>query len=80
MKFLLKARQEDNIHSEMGGPWMPELVVMGMSEEVKMGWWAKWSMPAEKRWMSLRLGGAYQWEILGIRSLRGYSRQSGWIV
>jgi hypothetical protein len=26
------------IHSEIGGPWMPELVVMGMSLSVKMGW------------------------------------------
>ena len=60
MKFLVWARQEDSIHSEMGGPWMPELVVMGMSEEVRMGCWAKWSMPAEKRWISLRLVGARQ--------------------
>ncbi len=35
---------------------MPEDVVMGMVESVNMGWWAKWSIPAEKRWISFRLG------------------------
>jgi hypothetical protein len=42
----------------MVGPWTPEEVVMGMSVWVKSGWETKWSMPAERRWIKLRL-----WEL-----------------
>jgi hypothetical protein len=50
-------RVDSNTHSEMGAPWMPEDVVIGMSVEVKRGWEVKWSMPAERRWIRRRLGG-----------------------
>jgi hypothetical protein len=43
------------IHSEMVGPWIPEEVVIGMSVRVKSGWETKWSTPAERRWIRLRL-------------------------
>ena len=68
-KCLDDARQALRIHSEIGGPWMPEDVVMGMVECVKIGWLAKWSMPAEKRWINLRLEKISVWRKPGLRCI-----------
>lgn len=52
-------------HSEIAGPWMPEEVVMGMLVWVKRGWETKWSTPAERRWIRLRLLGSSGMDQMG---------------
>lgn len=44
-------------HSAIGGPWMPDDVVMGMVVDLKIGLETSLSTPAERRWMNLRLVG-----------------------
>ena len=43
------------MNSAIGGPWTPPAVVMGMVLSVNIGWEEKWSTPAEKSWINLRL-------------------------
>ena len=50
----LSARIWSATHSEIGGPWMPEVVKIGMVVEVKIGCAARWFTPAEVSWMNLR--------------------------
>lgn len=52
---LVRARVVIRTHSAIGGPWIPLTVVTEMEEWVKMGWLMKWSIPAERRWISVRL-------------------------
>lgn len=62
----------------MGGPWMPDEVVMGMRVEVKIGLETSLSTPAERRWMNLRLVGGEG----GVRLVMVFwsRRNSGWHV
>jgi hypothetical protein len=48
-KRLLAANVVMMIHSVIGGPWMPDDVVMGMSLSVTIGCSVQWSTPAENK-------------------------------
>ena len=39
-------------HSEITGPWIPEEVVRGIFEEVKIGCSTSEFTPADERWMN----------------------------
>ena len=55
MYFREATSQFITVHSAIGGPWMPELLVMGIRVSLTIGLERRWSTPADNTWMNLML-------------------------